>query len=39
VRQKSVSGWRSTLIEAKGREEREDGRGDRGGVTGKWDII
>ena len=27
VRQERMSGWRSTLIEAKWREEREDGRG------------
>jgi hypothetical protein len=34
------SGWRSTIIEAKGRGKRGDGMGICGGVTtGKGDII
>ena len=31
--------WRSTLIEAKGKEESGDGMGVCGGVTRKGDII
>jgi hypothetical protein len=47
VRQERVSGWGSTLMEAKGTGDRgrgtgggrEVGCGVCGGVTGKWDII
>jgi hypothetical protein len=39
VRIEWVSGWRSTLIETKGRGEREDGMGDCGGVTEKGDMF
>jgi hypothetical protein len=39
VKQDCVSGWRSTLIEAKGGGEWGMGWGVCGGVTGKGDII
>jgi hypothetical protein len=39
VRLEWVSRWRSTLLETKGKEEKEDRMGGCGGVTGKGDII
>jgi hypothetical protein len=40
VKQEWVSGWRSTLIETKEREERGDRMGEHyGGVTRKGDTI
>lgn len=39
VRKEWVSGWRSTLVEANGREDGWKRRGVCGGVSGKKDII
>jgi hypothetical protein len=39
VGQESVSAWRSTLMQTKGRGEGRCGMVLLEGVTGKWDII